>query len=333
MKNKLQLMFTFICLAMFAGSVYGQGIGDRNRPAGRGNYRITGQVYLPDGKPAKDVDVNATGSEFSGYSTRTDIDGKFVISGLSSGNYTVSVREKGYQTESEILTIPENTTSGQPFRMVFHLRGVGQPKQAARPTNANFANVHPSALAKYEEGMGFMTKNEPARALPLFDQAISADPRFAQAFYEKGAAHLKLKEYDKSTEAFVKAIAIKPDYLEAKYGYGLASFEKKNYEVAEAVFRDVLKQKNDMAEAHLNLGVSLYHLKNMPEAESELRSAVTMKGGEKFAVGHLYLGQILMHKKQNADAAAELQKYLDLAPKAPNAEKIKTVIESLKKQG
>jgi len=325
-------MFTFVCLATFAGSVYTQGIGDRNRPSGRGNYRITGQVYLPDGKPARDVDVSASGSEFSGNSARTDMDGKFVISGLSSGNYTVSVREKGYQTESEILTIPENTSSGQPFQMVFHLRGAGQPKQAARPTNASFANVNPTALAKYEEAMGFMTKNEPARAIPLFDQAIQADPKFVQAYYEKGAAHLKLKENDKAVEAFLKAIEMKPDYVEAKYGYGMARFESKNYEVAEAVFRDVLKQKNDMPEAHLNLGVALYHLKNMPEAETELRSAVTMKGGEKLAVGHLYLGQILMYKKQNAEAAAELQKYVDLLPKAPNAEKIKTVIANLKKQ-
>ena len=333
MKNKLQLLFTFICLTMFAGSVYTQGIGDRNRPAGRGNYRITGKVYTPDGKPAKDVTVEATGGEFSGSRARTDMDGGFVLSGLSSGNYTVTVHEKGYQTETELLTIAEGTSSGQSFQMVFHLRGVGEPKRTTKPAAASFGNVHPSALAKFEEGVGFMTKDEPAKALPLFDQAISADANFAQAFYEKGAAHLKLKEHDKAIEAFVKAISLKQDYVEAKYGYGLANFEKKNYEVAEAVFRDVLKQKSDMAEAHLNLGVSLYHLKNVPEAETELRSAVSMKGGEKFAVGHLYLGQILMQKKQNADAAAELQKYVDLAPKAPNIDKIKTVIADLKKKG
>ncbi len=105
MRSKLQLMFIFMCLG--ALGAYGQGIGDRNRPAGRGNYRITGKVYLPDGTPAKDVNITATGTEFNGTSTRTDLDGAFTLSGLSSGNYSVSARETGYQTENEFLTIPE----------------------------------------------------------------------------------------------------------------------------------------------------------------------------------------------------------------------------------
>jgi tetratricopeptide (TPR) repeat protein len=112
----------------------------------------------------------------------------------------------------------------------------------------------------------------------------------------------------------------------------MAALQKKNYEVSEAAFRDVLKQKGDMPEAHLNLGISLFHLKSGAEAETELKAALATTGGEKLALGHLYLGQIYIMKKQTADAAAELQKYIDLAPKAPNAEKIKATIADLKKQ-
>ncbi|HEV8590863.1 MAG TPA: carboxypeptidase-like regulatory domain-containing protein, partial [Pyrinomonadaceae bacterium] len=118
MKNKLRFMFILICFALIGlceMSANAQGYGDRNRPAGRGTYRITGKVYLPDGSPAKDVNVSASGADFNNTASRTDLDGVFTLSGLPSGNYTVSVREDGYQTENEMLTIPEGTISGQAF--------------------------------------------------------------------------------------------------------------------------------------------------------------------------------------------------------------------------
>ncbi len=87
MKNKLFLVFIFLCFAAVGPSVIfvsAQGYGDRNRPAGRGTYRISGKVFLPDGTPAKDVSVAASGMESGSASTRTDMDGHFTISGLSS---------------------------------------------------------------------------------------------------------------------------------------------------------------------------------------------------------------------------------------------------------
>lgn len=329
MRSKLQLLFIFMCLG--ALGVYGQGIGDRNRPAGRGTYRISGKVYLPDGTPAKDVSINVTGAEFNGASTRTDLDGAYTISGLASGNYSVSVREKGYQSENEFLTIPEGAISGQSFSVLFYLRAPGEPKRSASAANPLLKDVPKDAVGKYEKGMGRLSKNDAKGAVGDFDAAIAAYPNFAAAYYQKGSALLQTNDADKATEAFVKAITIKPDYTDAKYGYALAQFEKKNYEVAAAAFNDVLQQRKDMAEAHLNLGISLFYLKNS-NAESELKTAVSSKGGEKLALAHLYLGQIYMQKKRNAEAVTELEKYLELLPKAPNADRIKSAIADLKKQ-
>lgn len=335
MKNKLRLTFIFICIALLSfgeTSVNGQGYGDRNRPAGRGTYRITGKVYLPDGSAAKDVSVSASGADFNNSSTRTDIDGNFTLPGLPSGNYNVMVRENGYQTETELLTISEGTISGQAFQLVFHLRTPGQPKRSASSMNPLLKDVPKEPLAKYNKAMEKIASGDAKSAVPLFDQAIATHPTFAAAYYERGAALLKLDETDKALESFVKAIQIKPDYLEAKYSVGYTQYLKKNYEVAAAVFDDVLKQKPDMPEAHMYLGMSLFNLKNIDAAEASLKKAVTVTGGDKLALAHLYLGQIYMQKKRNAEAAAELEKYLELVPKAPNAERLKTTITDLKKK-
>ena len=55
------------------------------------------------------------------------------------------------------------------------------------------------------------------------------------------------------------------------------------------------------------------------------------KGGEKLDMAHLYLGQVYSQKRKNAEAISELEKYLEMVPKAPNADRIKQAIEQLKK--
>jgi tetratricopeptide (TPR) repeat protein len=312
-----------IFVFLIVGLVSAQGIGDRNRPQGLGNYRITGKVVLPDGTPAKDVVINFTGTESPAATYRTNEAGEFEIPGLSNGNYNVSVRLNGYRPESESVNI-NGGGAGQSFPVVFYLK-------LAASANPLMKNVPKDAVSKYEKGMDKATKDDWKGAIADFDAAIAAYPNFAAAYYEKGAAQLKTNDWDGALESFVKAIQLKPDYVEAKYGYGYAEFEKKNWEVASAAFNDVLQQKKDMADAHQNLGISLFNLKNIDGAETELKAALSSSGGDKLALPHLYLGLIYSQKKQNADAIREYQKYLDMVPKAPNADRIKQTIEQLKK--
>ena len=310
---------------------------DRYRPGNRrsqssfGTRHVPyhGKVYLPDGTPARDVGVTSTGAEFNGASTRTDTEGAFTLSGLSSGNYTVVVREKGYPTETELVTIAEGMISGQSFQVVFYLRTPGQAKGS---TNPLLKDVPKEPLAKFTKAVEKRNGGNEKEAIALFDEAIALHPQFAAAYYEHGAAYLKVSDHDKALESFVKAIEIKPDYVEAKYSVGYTQYLKKNYEVAAAIFDDVVKAKPDMSEAEMYLGISLYHLKNVEAAEASLKKTIGTPGGANLPMAHLYLGQIYITKKKNAEAAAELEKYLELVPKAPNADKLKTTIADLKKK-
>jgi len=325
MRSKLffRIAFVFWSVSALSVIVSAQGIGDRNRPQGLGNYRISGKVIMPDGTPAKGVTVNVMGSEVANTTYRTNDEGEFEVSGLMNGNYTVSVRVSGFRPESESINI-NGGGAGQSFPVVFYLK----PATSANPL---MKDVPKDALSKYEKGLDKATNNDSKGAIADFDAAIAAYPNFAAAYYEKGAAQLRTNDWDGALESFVKAIQLKPDYVEAKYGYGYAEFEKKNYEVASAAFKDVLLQRKDMAEAHMNLGISLFYLKDLAGAEAELKAATAAAGGDKLALAHLYLGQIYSQKKQNADAIKELERYLEIVPKAPNADRIKQAIEQLKK--
>jgi Tfp pilus assembly protein PilF len=330
MRSKLfsKLIFVSVFVLLAASVILCQGIGDRNRPSSGGSHVISGKVRLPDGSAATGVRVTLSNTDIGTSSQSTDQDGTFSFSGMPEGNYSLTVKADGYQTENETFTIERFSGAGQGTQFSFVLRQPGQSKTNANPI---LKDVPKDALAKYEKGMEKATKDDMKGAISDFDAAIAAYPNFAAAWYEKGAAQLKTNDLDNAMASFVKAIQLKSDYTDAKYGYGLVMFQKKDYVLSAAAFNDVLQQRKDMAEAHLNLGVSLFYLKNFEAAEAELKAAAATKGGEKLALAHLYLGQIYSQKKQNPEAIKELETYLQMVPKAPNADRIKQAIEQLKK--
>lgn len=324
MRSIFGRVFVFsACALMAAISVAGQSVGAGRAGNNSGSYTVTGKVLLPDGKPAVGARVDVS-CDFTTASARTDPDGTYRITGIPAGNCSIVARVSGFDPVTEYRQITRDTPYGQAVYIPIFIR--------PNPNVATDPSIPKQAVEKFNSAMEKNEKGNADAAIQLFEEAIAAYPAFAAAWYQKGMVLLKKNDVDKAIEAFVRAIELKPDSFEAKYAFGLAHLQKKNYEVAEAVFRDVLKQNNGLAEAHLNLGISLFHLKNSDAAEAELKAAVATKGGEKLALGHLYLGQIYMQKKRNTDAIAELQKYVDLLPKAPNAERIKSVIADLKKQ-
>lgn len=336
MRNRYVFVTAFLCAISFltAAGTNAQGIGDRNRASDSsgGTYSIQGRVYLPDGRPAQNVKVEVENADSPSSSYYTNLDGIFQTGSVRAGNFSLSINVQGYPTEREFLTIDRDTPSGRTFNVVLYLRNEGQKKGDFYSNNPMFKDVPKPALESFKKGVEKLQKNDAKGAIPLFDEAIAAYPSFAAAYYQRGTAFLRENDLDKALESFVKAIQAKPDYIEAKYSVGYTQFQKKNYEVAAAVFDDVLKEKSAMPEAHMYLGISLYYLKNIIAAEEQLKAAVTPKDTESVALAHRYLGGIYLQKKQNAQAAAELQKYLDLVPKAPDADKLKSTIADLKKR-
>jgi Tfp pilus assembly protein PilF len=312
--------------------VTGQGVGANraNKVGGGGSFTVTGKVYMPDGSPAVGVRVSLAG-EFIGPSTSTDLDGNFSFGGVSAGNYTVSTSVEGFPPQSESKVIYQDTPSGQNIYVPLFIRPASQKKGDFYSANPLFRDVPKAALEKFKAAMEKVEKKDSPGAMLLLDEAIALHPNFAAAYYQRGMVHFKDNNIQKALEAFVKAIEIKPDYTDAKYRFGVCQITQRNFPVAEMVFRDVITQKQDMPAAHMYLGVALIGVKKQDEAEKELKLALSLKGGENLALAHKYLGGIYMQKKQKAEAAAELQKYVDLSPTAPDAEKIKVTIAELKK--
>lgn len=318
-------LFAFSITAMAqAPGAHRQQIGGSG-----GSNSIQGKVMLPDGKPAARIRVVITSPDIPGETTYTDQDGEFRFGSLLKGNFTLTAYADGFPATTEYTQIERGGPSGQQKQVIIYIRGEGQPKGA--PTNPMLVDVPKDALKKFQKASEIADK-DPKATLAALDEAIALHPKFALAYYEKGKIYQSQNDFDNALAAFVKAIEIKPDYLEAKIQFGVVSNSVKEYERAAQVFLDVIKQKNDIPQVYFQLGVSFINLKQYDNAEKAFKQTVTLKGGENIAIAHRYLGGLYMQKNLNGEAIAELQKYLDLAPKAPDADKIKATIEDLKKK-
>jgi Flp pilus assembly protein TadD len=327
-------IYSILILAVTAIAAGAQGFGDRNRAAGAGSYNIFVKVMLPDGRPAVGAAISMSSAEVAGSgSGTTDMEGAYTFPNVLAGNYHFTAKIEGFPTESENMTIERGAGSGQSFNVIIHFRLPGQKKGDFYSANPMFKDVSKDALERFKKGSEKAAKNDNKAAVVLFDEAITMYPQFAVAYFEKGSSHLKLEEYDKAIAAFAKAIEIKPDYYEPKFSIGYARFLMKDYEVAAAVFGDILQKKKDDPQVFMYIGICLIQMKRIDQAEYALKQAVSMKGGENLALAHRSLAGVYIQKKKNAEAAAELEKYLQLVPKAPDADKLKQTINDLKKQG
>ncbi len=83
---------------------------------------------------------------------------------------------------------------------------------------------------------------------------------------------------------------------------------------------------------HMYLGIALLGLNYPDYAEKEFLKATSSKDDERLAMAYRYLGGIYWKKGNYKQAVNELEKYLKFAPKALDAEKVRTIIKQLREK-
>jgi len=86
---------------------------------------------------------------------------------------------------------------------------------AAVPNAAN-------ANSLYRQGRQYAEQERFADAVPLFDQAIQANPTFTQAYNARCYSYLRLKQYDQAIADCSEAIKLDPSYANAYQNRGVA---------------------------------------------------------------------------------------------------------------
>lgn len=345
--RRFALLNVLLCAALlFALSLsksYAQGGGGVESVGTGGKHTIEGNIYFPSGRRADlRVKVRLQNLNSGELYVLADPNGTFSFRALAPGSYTVIV-EGGdeYETARETVYI-EGSASNPRMGIVipstpsvYKVQIFLQPKQKTATSekpgvvNAALAGVPEAAKNLYEKALVSAQKGDSKKAVEQLKEALDYYSDFALALNELGVQYLKLGQPEKAVEALRSALKIKPDEFTARLNYAIALLEKKETSEAESQLRMVLAKNDNSWTAHMYLGITLISLRNYDQAEKELQRALTI-GGDNLSLPHYYLGGIYWKKGEHKRAADELEKYLSLAPKAPNAEQIRSTIKELR---
>jgi len=321
------VILSSVCVTLAQGVTPGSS---RGLPGGEGNNTIQGRIYFPSGQSVTGKTIKISLESVSAFgsmgsmSTVPDQDGTFRFRNLVNGAFTVVVDAGSeYEKTREPVTF-DPTGGGRTVQVNIQL----QPKVDS--SNPMFANVPDNALKLYQKGTAAAKKGDSKAAAESLSGAVAAYPNFPIALSELGMQYMLLKDMDKAGETFEALLKLKPTDAGAHLNLGVVAFNKKKMDEAESHLRKALELKSPGPTAHYYLGLTLISTKKYADAEKEFEAAIA-NGGENLAVAHKYLGGLYMQnpdKKQQA--ANELEKYLTLDPKAPDAERIKGTINSLR---
>jgi len=322
---KSRILLAALLFAVFPGELRGQGVGGtRGLPSSSdGIHTIQGRVYSPSGQPVSiPLNVRLDSPNTSALMTVTDQDGAFSFGRLQAGDYRLTVEGgSAFETATEQASIyREASLGGRIVRLTIFMR----PKE-----KDEFGSVHKEAVEAYRKAREFDLAGENKKALEHLRKALAVYPRFGPALNLLGVQYLKLGQPARAAEALEAAVKIAPGEFLPRLNYGIALLNQKKFDLAEAELRAALAKNDAAPTAHMYLGIALISLQRLDEAEKELLLAVGSNNNE-VAAAHRYLGGIYWAKRDYKRAADELEIYLELQPKAADAERTQATIKDLR---
>jgi Flp pilus assembly protein TadD len=337
------LSLCVVMLSMLVISAQGQSGGGTDLIGTGGRHSIQGRLYFPSGRRI-DVRLKISLENYiaGNLSVLTDSNGTFSFRGLNAGSYTVVVDGgDDYETATQVVYIDTDGSISRrgvilpPVSRTYNVDISLRLKRVATTKpgviNAALANVPEQARELYEDALKLARSKEHKKAIEKLNKALEIYGDFPLALNELGLQYLELNQPGKAVEPLSAALRLAPDDFTSRLNYGYALLQSNRLADAESQLRHVLTKNDNSWPAHMYLGMTLLRLHRFEDAEVELRRSLAVSGME-LAMPHYYLGGLYWAKNDFKRAADELEKYLKLAPGAPDAERTKNTIKDLRQR-
>jgi tetratricopeptide (TPR) repeat protein len=158
------------------------------------------------------------------------------------------------------------------------------------------------AISAFEQGVKLAGENNDNEAIQAFQRAVELKKDFAEAYMNLGILLFRQQKDDEAEKAFLKALELKPE--------------------------ESLAQKH-LAEINYEKARSLIQKNKIDEALEKLKLAYSYKADHVY-VNYL-LGYVYYKKEMKDEAIKHLNAFLQLEPDTARAEKVKKLLENIKK--
>jgi tetratricopeptide (TPR) repeat protein len=235
---------------------------------------------------------------------------------------TVTIRLKGYQTAQ--VTFRNDAT--------IVLKRIGLHEGST--VSATALNAPEPAKKAYGKGVIAMTDEKWAAAQKNFEKAVEIYPDYAAAWSDLGEVLMKLSKPTEARAALEKAVQADPRYIKPYIQLTMLDLSEKRPEDAVAIGgKAVAMNPLEFPQLYFYYAAANFNLKHFDVAETNARRATELDNSHEIPRAEVLLASILIAKGDRPGALQHFRKYLDIVPKAPDAEQIKRAIAQLEAHG
>ncbi|HXO02690.1 MAG TPA: tetratricopeptide repeat protein [Stellaceae bacterium] len=168
------------------------------------------------------------------------------------------------------------------------------------------------AVVAWRRGNGFWERDDAARALREYDEALRLRPDNDQFHKSRGDIYFNMARYDDALADYDEAIRLNPGYSEAYYSRGNAYDRKGEDDKAIAAFDDAIRMAPEFVAAHNNRGLVYARQGKLDLAIQDYDAA--LQYAPKFRLAFSNRGRVRFYLAAYADAAADFGAALQLKP-------------------
>lgn len=270
------------------------------------------------------LSVELAGNGIPAQKALVNADNSFEIRAAAQGVYQLRViAQNGQVIHEEYVSInpnqtlsirlPERTASNNSHESSISLQQLRH-------------KVPPDAQKAYQKGERLAAKGDLGQARVCFQEAVSRDPEFADAYNELGAAMAGLNDLPKAAEQFQKAIDLAPEHRRALPNLSIVLAKMDRYHEAGVVARRALRVVPEDGHIHYILAASLMlEHGNIDEIVTHLERAA----GD-IPAAHVTAAELLSQNGRSQEAINQFKAYLlAAAPSDPLRPKVEERLAQL----
>ena len=210
--------------------------------------------------------------------------------------------------------------SGWPVAVIFLLI-LALPSYAQQPPPSSLA-----ASQLVEKARQFLRNHDPQQARLFLEEAVTRDPKSAEAWSLLAESYAQLGWEEKAIRAYQTTLELRPDSPDALYNLGILQWKRKHYEDALRCFQTFRQQQPRDYEVLLPLADCLFELGRATEGQQVVEEMTNTAADSPEA--NFQAGRLLLHHRQVAAALAPLTRALASRPDWDEARLLLALAES-----
>jgi tetratricopeptide (TPR) repeat protein len=221
-----------------------------------------------------------------------------------------------------------NLDPGKPDVGTLVLRKAGPGAEGVPSDTARQASK--DAHKAFDKGAEAAKSNKWSDAATNFRKAAELFPGYADAWLELGKAQMALKQTDEARKSFEASIKADEKYAAPYVQLVQLENQAQNWKGLTDIAGRLLKLTPAVPPLIYYLdSAAQYRLKNYEAAESISRDGLKADTRNQAPKLHQVLASCMILRNDGAGAEAEIKQYLEVAPLAPDAEKMKALMADL----